>query len=147
MNEGLKEESLIPAIEIDHIGHAVPNLEIAINSYQRIFGMVSSEIKVVEQQGIRIAYLSLGNVKIELMEPLNDKSPINKFLARNPKGGIHHYCIVTNDINSSYDKSVSNQLNILNKPTQGHHGRNLYFIHPSETNGALIEVEEPAKKW
>ena len=142
----MEEESLVPAIEIDHIGHAVPNLEIAIDNYQRIFGMVASDIKVVKQQGIRIAYLSLGNVKIELMEPLNDKSPINKFLLRNPKGGIHHYCIVTDDINSSYDKAVSNQLNVLNMPTTGHHGRSLYFIHPSETNGALIEVEEPAKK-
>tara|TARA_B110000438_G_scaffold298115_1_gene345703 strand:- start:4006 stop:4440 length:435 start_codon:yes stop_codon:yes gene_type:complete len=129
----------------DHIAHAVPNIEEAIIQYQKTFGTIASEVRVIEKQKIKMALISIGNIKIELMEPLDDKSPIAKFLHKNPKGGLHHYCLSVEDVNESYKIQKNNGINILSEPFSGYHGRNLYFIHPNQICGALIEVEEHEK--
>lgn len=133
-------------IIFDHIAHAVPNIEDAIMQYKNTFGIHASEVKTIEKQKIKMAIISIGNMKIELMEPLDDKSPIAKFLDKNPKGGLHHYCIAVEDINDAYKMQKDNNINILSLPTKGYHGRNLYFIHPNQVCGALIEVEAMEKE-
>ena len=85
-------------------------------------------------------------IKIELMEPLDDSSPIAKFLDKNPKGGLHHYCISVEDINEAYKIQKNNNVNILSTQSKGYHGRDLYFIHPNQVCGALIEVEAMKKE-
>ena len=80
------------------------------------------------------------------MEPLSDKSPIANYLRKNPKGGLHHYCLAVKDLNQAYGDQKEKKINILSEPTTGYHGRDLYFIHPSEVCGALIEVEEHEKE-
>lgn len=132
-------------MNIDHIAHAVPNIDKAILAYKKLFNVPISEIMIIEKQNIKMAVISFENLKIELMEPLNDKSPITKFLEKNPKGGLHHYCVSVKDVNSEYDKHKKSGLNLTAEPTSGYHGRNLYFIHPNELSGALIEVEENEK--
>tara|TARA_Y100001935_G_scaffold248999_1_gene246935 strand:- start:746 stop:1195 length:450 start_codon:yes stop_codon:yes gene_type:complete len=131
---------------VDHIAHAVPNIEDAISQYKRVFGAKASNIKIIEKQDIKIAIVSFANLKIELMEPLSEKSPIASYLQKNPKGGLHHYCLSVDDVNQSYEDQKEKKINIISEPTKGYHGRNLYFIHPSEVCGALIEVEEHEKE-
>ena len=132
-------------MNIDHIAHAVPNIDEAIMAYKKSFNVPISEVMIIEKQNIKMAIVSFENLKIELMEPLNDKSPISKFLEKNPKGGLHHYCISVNDIKREYDEHKKSGLNVIAEPTTGYHGRNLYFIHPNELSGVLIEVEENEK--
>ena len=125
-------------MNIDHIAHAVPNIDKAILAYKKLFNVPISEIMIIEKQNIKMAVISFENLKIELMEPLNDKSPITKFLEKNPKGGLHHYCVSVNDVNSEYDKHKKSGLNLTAEPTSGYHGRNLYFIHPIFTYITII---------
>ena len=54
-----------------------------------------------EQQGVRIAYVDLGNAKIELMEPSRPDSPVAKFLERNPRGGIHHFSLAVDSVGAA----------------------------------------------
>lgn len=131
---------------VDHIAHAVPDIEEAIVQYKRVFGARVSDIKTIEKQDIKIAIVSFANLNIELMEPLSDKSPIANYLQKNPKGGLHHYCLSVGDLKQAYGDQKEKKINILSEPTAGYHGRNLYFIHPSEVCGALIEVEEHEKE-
>ncbi len=131
---------------VDHIAHAVPNIEDAITQYKRVFDAKVSDIKIIEKQGIKIAIVDFANLKIELMEPLSEESPIAKYLQKNPKGGLHHYCLSVNDVNQTYEYQKEKSINILSEPTTGYHGRNLYFIHPGEVCGALIEVEDHEKE-
>ena len=131
---------------VDHIAHAVPNIEDAIGQYKTVFGAKVSDVKIIKKQDIKIAMISFANLKIELMEPLSDKSPIANYLRKNPKGGLHHYCLAVGDLNQAYGDQKEKKINILSEPTSGYHGRNLYFIHPSEVCGALIEVEEHEKE-
>ena len=82
---------------LDHIAIAVPKIEPVLEQYSKLFGAEITSPKIVSEQGIRMAYIHFQNVKIELIEPLNDQSPIAKFLERNPKGAMHHFCAVTTD--------------------------------------------------
>jgi 4-hydroxyphenylpyruvate dioxygenase-like putative hemolysin len=72
-------------MNIDHIAHAVPNIDEAIVAYKKSFNVPISEVMIVEKQNIKMAIISFENLKIELMEPLNDKSPISKFLEKSKR--------------------------------------------------------------
>jgi hypothetical protein len=65
-------------MNIDHIAHAVPNIDEAIVAYKKSFNVPISEVMIVEKQNIKMAIISFENLKIELMEPLNDKKKIQK---------------------------------------------------------------------
>jgi methylmalonyl-CoA/ethylmalonyl-CoA epimerase len=100
------------------------------------------------EQGIRIAYVGLGNAKLELMEPLGSSSPISKFLENHPEGGLHHFCLTTNDVSEAAATANNSGMRILGGDTLtiGHHGKKLFFIHPKDTLGSLIEIEETLAK-
>lgn len=77
---------------LSHVSIAVPDLEAAARELSAKYGLKVGAPMVNAQQGVRLAYIELGNGKIELIEPLRPHSPVSKFLERNPKGGIHHLC-------------------------------------------------------
>jgi hypothetical protein len=64
-------------------------------------GLEIGAIRINERQGVRLAYVDLGNAKIELMEPARADSPVAKFLERNPHGGIHHFCLNVDDVEAT----------------------------------------------
>src|SRR3979409_2651654 len=78
---------------LSHVSIAVPSLEAAARRLQDLYGLAVGETRVNEEQGIRLAYVELGNARIELMEPSRPDSSISKFLEHHPAGGIHHFCL------------------------------------------------------
>ena len=127
---------------LDHIAIAVPKIEPVLEQYSKLFGAEITSPKIVSEQGIRMAYIHFQNVKIELIEPLNDQSPIAKFLERNPKGAMHHFCAVTTDAEESSKKIKNNKMRALGEPLKGHHGQKMFFMHPSDTSSILVEIVE-----
>ncbi len=127
---------------LDHIAIAVPKIEPVLEQYSKLFGAEITLPKIVSEQGIRMAYIHFQNVKIELIEPLNDQSPIAKFLERNPKGAMHHFCAVTTDAEESSKKIKNNKMRALGEPSEGHHGQKMFFMHPSDTSSILVEIVE-----
>ena len=127
---------------LDHIAIAVPKIEPVLEQYSKLFGAEITSPKIVSEQGIRMAYIHFQNVKIELIEPLNDQSPIAKFLERNPKGAMHHFCAVTTDAEESSKKIKNNKMRALGEPSKGPHGQKMFFMHPSDTSSILVEIVE-----
>ena len=127
---------------LDHIAIAVPKIEPVLEQYSKLFGAEITSPKIVSEQGIRMAYIHFQNVKIELIEPLNEQSPIAKFLERNPKGAMHHFCAVTTDAEESSKKIKNNKMRALGEPSEGHHGQKMFFMHPSDTSSILVEIVE-----
>ena len=127
---------------LDHIAIAVPKIEPVLEQYSKLFGAEITSPKIVSEQGIRMAYIHFQNVKIELIEPLNDQSPIAKFLERNPKGAMHHFCAVTTDAEESSKKIKNNKMRALGEPSKGHPGQKMFFMHPSDTSSILVEIVE-----
>lgn len=134
----------IPADHLDHVSIAVPDLDAAAAFYRDTFGCALSAPIDVPGEGMRIAYVQLANIKIELMQPLDDASAVGKFLARNPAGGLHHICMATRDADAAAKAAPNAGLRVLGDgaPKPGHHGRKLFFLHPKDAIGTLIEIEQ-----
>ena len=72
--------------KINHIAIAVPDIKEAALKWQQALNMKKSEIIILEEHGVKVVFLEFSNLKIELLEPLDNESPISKFLEKNPKG-------------------------------------------------------------
>ncbi|MEV4606732.1 methylmalonyl-CoA epimerase [Neorhizobium sp. LMR1-1-1.1] len=129
---------------VNHIAIAVPILEEAAAIYRDTLGAKVSEPQSLPKHGVTVIFVELPNTKIELLEPLDDASPIAAFLERNPSGGIHHICYETPDILSAAEKLSAAGARILGdgKSKIGAHGKPVLFLHPKDFNGTLIELEE-----
>ena len=130
--------------KVNHIAIAVPDIKKAALKWQQALNMKKSKIIVLEEHGVKVVFLEFSNLKIELLEPLNNESPISRFLEKNPKGGIHHICFEVEKINETINSLKNKQINILNdgKPKIGAHGKPVVFIHPDDLSGTLVELEE-----
>ncbi|MDH4151886.1 MAG: methylmalonyl-CoA epimerase [Betaproteobacteria bacterium] len=129
---------------LSHVSIVVPDLAAAIAKLQQTYGLAAGEIKVNEEQGVRMTYIDLGNAKIELMEPSRPDSPIAKFLERNPKGGIHHFCLGVENVEQTTKdlRAAGAQVLGAGNVQLNVHGERIAFVHPRDFLGALIELEE-----
>ncbi|MEO1405518.1 MAG: VOC family protein, partial [Pseudomonadota bacterium] len=88
---------------------------------------------------------NLPNSQIELIEPLNEESPIWNFIQKNPKGGQHHVCFEVPDINDAVTAMKDRGATVLGEPRIGAHGTPIVFVHPKNSNGVLVELMETPK--
>ena len=130
--------------KLNHIAIATPKLDEAIKTYKNMLGAkISSPIDQIDH-GVKVVFIELPNTKIELLEPLGEKSPIENFLEKNKKGGIHHSCFEVEDINRAIFSLEKDGATVLGdgEAKIGAHGNPVIFLHPKDFNGTLIELEE-----
>jgi methylmalonyl-CoA/ethylmalonyl-CoA epimerase len=129
---------------LNHVAIAVPNLAAASAQYRGTLGAQVSEPVPQPAHGVTVVFVNLPNTKIELLEPLGEKSPIAAFLERNAAGGIHHICYEVADIIAARDRLKAAGARVLGdgEPKIGAHGKPVLFLHPKDFNGALVELEQ-----
>jgi len=129
---------------LSHVSIVVPDIEAAARALTERYGLAVGELHTNAEQGVRLAYVELGNAKIELMEPSRPDSPVAKFLERNPKGGIHHFALSVDSMDAAVDTMHQNGARILGdgKLQFNVSGERIVFIHPADFLGALVELEE-----
>ena len=129
---------------LSHVSIVVPDLAAAAEKLEKIYGLVVDEAKVNDEQGVRLAYVNLPNARIELMEPARSDSPVARILERNPKGGIHHFSLTVDSIDSTAEVLAERGARVLGegKRQLNVHGGRIAFVHPADFLGALVELEE-----
>lgn len=129
---------------LNHVAIAVPDLTAASALYRDTLGAKVSAAVPQPDHGVTTVFVDLPNTKIELLEPLGESSPIAGFLAKNPKGGIHHVCYEVEDIEAAAREMRQKGATITGtgKPKIGAHGKPVIFLHPKDFNGTLIELEQ-----
>jgi methylmalonyl-CoA/ethylmalonyl-CoA epimerase len=127
-----------------HVSIVVPDLEAAARQLKDKYGLAVGARMVNAEQGVRLAYVELGGAKLELMEPSRPDSPVAKFLERNPKGGIHHFCLGVDDVEKTTRDLAQNGVRVLGggKRQRNVAGEPIAFIHPGDFLGALVELEQ-----
>ena len=130
--------------KIDHIGVAVKDLEKAISLYQDVLGMEIGGRDEVPAQKVRLAFVPVGDTRLELLEPTQEDSNIAKFI-ENRGEGVHHIALEVDDIEAALEKLKAQDVRLINKePVAGAHNTRIAFLHPKETNGVLLElVQKP----
>lgn len=128
---------------LDHIAIAVHSLEESLKFYRDQLGLNLIGTEVVEEQGVTVAKLEIGDTHIELLEPLSPDTPVGKFLSQ--KGpGLHHICVGVVDICSELSNLKLGGARLIDEvPRIGAGGADIAFVHPKSTGGVLLELSQP----
>lgn len=125
---------------LDHIGIAVRSIEEA--RIYRALGLEVDHVETVESQGVKTAFLSVGDSNIELLEPTSPDTAVGKFIEKRGEG-IHHICLRVDDIEAHLARLKAQGFRLINEhPVPGAHGCRVAFLHPAAGHGVLIELSE-----
>lgn len=131
---------------IDHVGIAVPDLDVAIAFYRDSYGMQVLHEETNEEQGVREAMVGVGDTGscLQLLAPLNDQSTIAKFLDRSGPG-LQQLAFRVSDVEQVAAILRERGLRLLyDDPKRGTSNSRVNFIHPKDAGGVLVELVEPA---
>ncbi len=125
---------------ISHIGIAVQSVDDTAPFYSEILGLM--QVTLDNADAARIVGFAAGDALVELLEAQSPQSPIAKFLdKRGP--GIHHICFAVDDLDATLALCRSAGVRLVDQvPRIGAEGKRIAFLHPSATNGVLIELSE-----
>ena len=127
---------------LDHIGHAVWNIEEGIKLYSELYNAALESRESLSEEGVEVAFLKYDNCLIELIAPSSSKpnQALEKFL--NKRGpGMHHICFAVDCVSEELKRLSAKGVRLIDStPRSGSRGLNVAFIHPSSSLGALIEL-------
>lgn len=127
---------------IEHLGIATRRIEEAIGFWRDALGLEVVETEEVSEQKVRVAMLAVGESRVELLEPTSEDSPVAKFLEKRGPG-IHHIAIRVDDISKTLARLKEQGARLIDEtPRTGAGGSLIAFVHPSSTNGVLLELIE-----
>ncbi|XP_015919754.1 methylmalonyl-CoA epimerase, mitochondrial [Parasteatoda tepidariorum] len=130
-------------LKVNHLAVASANIEKSVKLFQDIFGAKTSQSIPMPEHGVTTAFVELGNVKLELLLPLGEKSPIQSFLQKNGNGGMHHICLDVDNIDNAVKDMKAHNIRTLTEETKiGAHGKPVIFLHPKDCGGVLIELQQ-----
>jgi methylmalonyl-CoA/ethylmalonyl-CoA epimerase len=126
--------------KLDHIGIAVKDLDQAIKLYKDVFGIEPSLVYESAYTKAKIAFIPIGETRIELIQPSNPESVVGKFLEKKGEG-IHHISFKVKDVDQSLMEIESKGVQLIDKKSrQVRENERVAFLHPKSTNGVLFEL-------
>jgi methylmalonyl-CoA/ethylmalonyl-CoA epimerase len=129
--------------KINHIGVAVTNIEEALPYYRDQLHMNYEGCEEVAEQKVKVAFLQIGESRIELLEPTDDDSPVAGFLKKNGPG-VHHIAYEVEDLIGALQDLEAQGVRLIDKePRNGAHGTKIAFVHPKSSGGVLTELCQP----
>jgi len=134
-----------PPSRIDHLAIAVRSLEEGSRFYREVLGLECAGREEIPDQKVRVAFFMVGEVRLELLEPTADDSPIAKFLGKRGPG-LHHVAYRVANVPETLAALKSAGVRLIDEaPCDGAHGMKIAFAHPESTGGVLIEFCQPAE--
>ena len=125
---------------IHHLGMAVPDLDEAIATYERLFDARLEYREPLREQGVEAASMLVGESRFELVTPTGEDTPVGRFLARRGPG-MHHVALRTDDLRATLDELESAGAQLIDDvPRAGLFGLEVAFVHPDSVHGVLTEV-------
>jgi methylmalonyl-CoA/ethylmalonyl-CoA epimerase len=127
---------------LHHVGVAVGDLGAAVETYVRLFGAEIEATERVEDQGVEAVALRLGaHGRVELLAPLDEDTPVGRFLARRGEG-MHHVAYRVADIGEELRRLRAEGATLIDEsPRHGVYGP-VAFVHPESVHGVLTELVE-----
>ncbi|GAA0443831.1 methylmalonyl-CoA epimerase [Lentibacillus halophilus] len=132
--------------KIAHIGIAVHDMDYVLPFYTETLGLELERVETIDTEMVKTAFLTIGESRIELLEPSSELSPVQTFLDQRGEG-VHHVAIETDVIDDRLQHIKDKGLPLINEePKQGAHNARIAFIHPKAANGILFELcESPVR--
>ena len=129
--------------KISHIGIAVTSIDEALPFYTEVLGLEFEGTEVVEEQKVKVAFLAIGESRIELLEPTAPDSPVAKFLEKHGPG-VHHLAYQIEGLEERLAALKGQGVRLIDEtPRTGAHHTRIAFLHPKASGGVLTELCEP----
>jgi len=129
--------------KVSHIGIAVKSLEVSIPFYRDVLGMPFEGTETVVEQKVKVAFLGVGESRVELLEATDADSPVAKFIEKNGEG-VHHVAYEVDDLAAALAELKSRGVRLIDEtPRGGAHGTQIAFLHPKASGGVLTELCQP----
>jgi methylmalonyl-CoA/ethylmalonyl-CoA epimerase len=132
--------------KIEHIGIAVKNLERSNLLFEKLLGVAKYKTEKILSESVTTSFFKAGPNKIELLEAIDNKGPIAKFIEKRGEG-VHHIAFAVDDIESEIARLKEEGFEVLNdRPKKGADNKLVVFLHPKTSNGVLIELCQEIEK-
>jgi methylmalonyl-CoA epimerase len=128
---------------VHHVAIVVRDMDKALSVFRDQLRMPLDVLLPIASDGVRIAFLPVGEANIELVEPTDGSTGVARFLETRGEG-FHHVCLEVDDVQAELDRLAQNGLELIDKaPRRGAEGP-VAFIHPRSCHGVLVELIEAA---
>ncbi len=129
-------------MKLSHIAIAVKNLGASSRLFTTLLRVDDIPVEEVADQKVRVGFCRVGDVSIELTEPIDPISPVAKFIEKRGEG-IHHLAFRVDDLEAELLRLKAEGFTLIDEtPRRGAGGSRIAFLHPKSTNGVLIELIE-----
>ena len=127
-------------IKIDHIGIAVNDIEETLSFYRDQLGLEVGGLEEVTEQKVKVAFMQLGESRLELLQSTDPEGPVAKFIEKRGQG-IQHIAIGVDNIEETLEMLKAKGAKLIDeKPRIGAGGAKIAFVHPKSTRGVLLEI-------
>jgi methylmalonyl-CoA/ethylmalonyl-CoA epimerase len=124
---------------LDHVGVVVRNTEAALTHFRDHLGLPVVTVDEPPEVPVLLTYLDMGNAYLQLVEPLDDDSPIAHWLDENGEG-IHHICFRVDDLVATLD--AMRPSGAVQPPIGSGRGFPSAFVAGEPLHGVRIECTE-----
>ena len=126
---------------IHHVAVIVAQLDPALAFWRDALGLELEVVQAMEHDRVRIAFLPIGESKIELVEPTDDSTGVARFLAKSGEG-FHHICFEVANLAETLLRLEIDGIELIDtSPRKGAEGP-VAFLHPRSCHGVLVELIE-----
>jgi methylmalonyl-CoA/ethylmalonyl-CoA epimerase len=132
-----------PVKSLHHVGIAVHSIQAQRPFYERVLGAVFEDQQDLPDHQVRVAFLRIGDIRLELLEPTDPGSHVQAFLKKRGEG-LHHLAFAVDDIEARIAELKASGVRLVDDaPRQGAHDMRIAFLHPQSCGGVLTELCEP----
>jgi methylmalonyl-CoA/ethylmalonyl-CoA epimerase len=126
---------------IHHVAVVVADVEASLEFYRDMLGLELEVVREVPTDRVRIAFLPVGESRIELVSPTDDSTGVARFLAAKGEG-FHHVCFEVADLAAELTRLAIDGVELIDRaPRRGAEGP-VAFLHPRSCHGVLVELIE-----
>lgn len=129
-------------LSLNHIALVVEDLHAALVFWSEQLGLpAAGAAQTIHDEGVDIAFLQLGEARLELIQPRDQASGVARFLAKRG-AGLHHFCLEVPDLDAKLGELAAQGIELINEAPRERAGRRYAFVHPASTGGVLLELYE-----
>lgn len=126
---------------VHHVATVVRSIDDSLGFYRDVLGLELETVMEIPADRVRIAFLAVGESKVELVEPTDDTTGVARFLASKGEG-FHHVCFEVDNLAETLLRLEIEGIELIDTaPRRGAEGP-VAFIHPRSGHGVLVELIE-----
>lgn len=130
-----------PPGRIHHVAVVVTSIEASLALYRDLLGLPLERIMEIPSDRVRIAFLGVGESRVELVQPTDDSTGVARFLASKGEG-FHHVCLEVANLSEELTRLAIEGIELIDSaPRRGAEGP-VAFLHPRSCGGVLVELIE-----